>query len=105
MTAPSAVPVKTGVDAIVQQVLAQPGLSRAHEAQLFTENFFRQVPADDIACRDAASWARLTMAMFEFMRERRSGQSKIRVFNPVPEQDGMVLHIRPLTLQPKIHHE
>ncbi|MFZ2235915.1 MAG: NAD-glutamate dehydrogenase domain-containing protein, partial [Dokdonella sp.] len=88
MTAPSAVPVKSGVDAIVKKVLAQPGLSRAHEAQVFTENFFRQVPADDIASRDAESWAKLVMAMFEFMRERRSGQAKIRVFNPVPEQDG-----------------
>ncbi len=88
MTAPIAVPVKSGVDAIVKQVLARPGLSRAHEARIFTENFFRQVPADDIASRDAESWAKLTMAMFEFMRERRSGQAKIRVFNPVPEQDG-----------------
>ena len=88
MTAPSAVPVKFGVDAIVTQVRAQPGMLRVDEAQAFTENFFRQVPADDIASRDAESWAKLAMAMFEFMRERRPGQAKIRVFNPVVEQDG-----------------
>ncbi|MEO7917294.1 MAG: NAD-glutamate dehydrogenase, partial [Dokdonella sp.] len=87
MSASSETPVATSVAAIVEQVLAQPGLSRAREAQIFTERFFHLVPADDVASRDASEWAKVAMAMFEFMRERRVGNAKIRVFNPV-EADG-----------------
>ncbi len=73
---------------ILKLVTAQPGSSREREARTFAGHFFRHVPADDITSRDPAEWARIALYMFEFVRQRKAGTAKIRVFNPIAAHDG-----------------
>ena len=77
-----------GLESILKHIQAQPGSSRQRELQAFAGHFFRHVPADDISGRAAEEWARIALHMFEFVRERKPGTAKIRVFNPLPAQDG-----------------
>jgi glutamate dehydrogenase len=88
MNAPIAAPDDPRLDSILKHITAQPGSSRQRETQAFAGHFFRHVPADDIVGRDALEWARIALYMFEFVRQRKPGGAKIRVFNPLAAQDG-----------------
>ncbi len=88
MTASVAASEDPRLDAILKHITAQPGSSRQRETQAFASHFFRHVPADDIGSREPAEWARIALYMFEFVRQRKPGGAKIRVFNPLPAQDG-----------------
>ncbi|MBX3693524.1 MAG: NAD-glutamate dehydrogenase [Dokdonella sp.] len=76
------------LESILKHISAQPGSSRQRETQAFASHFFRHVPSDDIGSREPAEWARIALYMFEFVRQRKPGTAKIRVFNPLSAQDG-----------------
>ncbi len=88
MNAQNAVSEHSRLDAILSQITAQPGSSRQRETTAFASHFFRHVPADDIAGREPVEWARIALYMFEFVRQRKAGGAKIRVFNPHAAQEG-----------------
>ncbi len=88
MNAPTAASDASRLDAILKHITAQPGSSRQRETQAFADHFFRHVPAEDIEGRNPAEWARIALYMFEFVRQRKAGGTKIRVFNPLGAQDG-----------------
>ena len=88
MTIQSATAENNRLASILQHITAQPGSSRQREVQAFAGHFFRHVPADDIGGRDPGEWARIAQYMFEFVRQRKPGTAKIRVFNPSAAHDG-----------------
>jgi len=88
MNASKAASDASRLDSILSHVKAQPGTSRQRETAIFASHFFRHVPADDVAGRDALEWARIALFMFEFLRQRKPGGAKIRVFNPLAAQEG-----------------
>src|SRR5690606_29212718 len=73
---------------VLGQISSQAGAARQRDTQAFAAHFFRHVPADDIASRDAADWARIAQYMFEFIRQRAAGTAKIRVFNAQSAEEG-----------------
>ena len=55
---------------------------------LFVGRFYRRTPPEDIDGRSAESLRRAAERMFAFMRERRPGSDKLRVYDPDPKRDG-----------------
>ncbi|HEX5124541.1 MAG TPA: NAD-glutamate dehydrogenase, partial [Rhodanobacteraceae bacterium] len=81
-TAPSGTSAKSDVDAIMSTLAAQLSGAKLRDAQTFAIDFLRRVPAEDLASRDAAQWAAVVQSGLEFLRERKPGAAKLRVFNP-----------------------
>lgn len=54
----------------------------------FLKAFYRQVPADDLIGWKAENLALVANAVCDFSLERKSGQDKVRVFNPDKKKDG-----------------
>jgi glutamate dehydrogenase len=77
-------PLDPVLDAL-KQALPAP---RLKEASAFAEVFFRRVPDDELASRPAAHWAALAIDFLAFLRERRVGSAKVRVFNPSLDEHG-----------------
>ena len=84
-TAPTGTSAKTDVDAILSQLATQLSGARLRDAQTFAAEFLRRLPAEDLAAHDAAHWAATVQGALEFLRERRPGGAKVRVFNPSVE--------------------
>src|ERR1700752_3890131 len=84
-TAPIGTSAKTDVDAILSQLATQLSGARLRDAQSFASEFLRRLPAEDLAARTPAQWAATVLGAHEFLRERRPGSAKVRVFNPSGE--------------------
>ncbi|MGH7061186.1 MAG: NAD-glutamate dehydrogenase, partial [Stellaceae bacterium] len=50
--------------------------------------FYRHVPAPDVAARSPRDLAGAALSLWRFAGRRRPGQAKIRVYNPDPAADG-----------------
>src|SRR5689334_880238 len=85
-TAPSGTSAKSDVDSILSTLAAELSGTKLRDAQTFAVEFLRRVPAEDLALRDGKQWASLVQGALEFLRERRPGTAKLRVFNP--DADG-----------------
>ena len=55
---------------------------------LFVGRFYRRTPPEDLDGRSAESLRRAAAHMFDFIRERRPGSDKLRVYDPDPDRDG-----------------
>ncbi|WP_345782615.1 NAD-glutamate dehydrogenase domain-containing protein [Dokdonella sp.] len=87
MTAQGA-PASTTVESILAQQSSRLSGERLRDAQAFTSEFLSRVPGDELASRTAAEWAVLAQGVFDFARERRSGEAKVRVANAVEGEHG-----------------
>ena len=82
-------PADATIDAIFIEL--QPHLSSAaqvQQARTFVNQFFSRVAEDDVAVRDAKTWAALLRGLMDFIRVRASNAPSVRVFNPSLENDG-----------------
>ncbi|WP_347262610.1 hypothetical protein, partial [Rudaea sp.] len=82
-------PADTTIDAILTEL--QPHLSSAaqvQQARTFVSQFFSRVAEDDVAVRDAKTWAALLHGLMDFIRVRAANTPSVRVFNPSLENDG-----------------
>ncbi len=70
---------------------ALPG-PRFKEAAAFSEIFYRRLPDDELRSQPAAHWAAMATDFLAFMRERRAGSAKVRVFNPTLDEHGWESH-------------
>jgi len=61
---------------------------RLKEARLLAEAFCRRIPEEDFRSRSAADWAGMLAGLQAFIRERRAETPKVRLFNPVLDEDG-----------------
>jgi len=78
----------SAADAILQQIQSRLGPAQAREAQVFASHFLRRVSQDDLAARPPETWAALVLGLLEFVRVRKPGVPRVRVFNPALEQNG-----------------
>jgi glutamate dehydrogenase len=69
----------------VRELLADDG---ADHAEAFVRQFYRWVSPDDIAERDALDLYGLAIGQLGLARERRPGETKLRVYNPLFETHG-----------------
>src|SRR5262249_49049394 len=83
-----AVPDVTDLDAILNLLADQLTGQRLRDMQTFAREFLRRVSPEDLAARSAAEWVAIATSAFEFTRERRAGQAKLRVFNPNAAENG-----------------
>ena len=82
-------PADITIDAILSEL--QPHLASAaqvQQARVFVGQFFNRVAEDDIAVRDAKTWAALLRGLLDFIRVRSANTPSVRVFNPTLENDG-----------------
>ncbi|MET0973132.1 MAG: NAD-glutamate dehydrogenase domain-containing protein, partial [Thermoleophilaceae bacterium] len=69
----------------VRELVADDG---ADDAEAFVRQFYRWVSPDDLVDRDALDLYGLAVGQLGFARERRPGETKIRVYNPQFETHG-----------------
>ncbi len=58
------------------------------QAREFAMEFFRRAPADELLHVPAAEHAGLASRFFEFARERRAGEVRLRIYNPEESEHG-----------------
>ena len=78
----------TTVAAILQQIQARVAPAQNAQAQMFANQFFKRVSADDVAARPAETWTGLIIGLIDFMRVRKPGTPNVRVFNPSLRDNG-----------------
>jgi glutamate dehydrogenase len=61
---------------------------QAVRAQQFVRQFYQWVPEEDLADRDPRDLFGAALSQWRLAQRRRRGQTKLRVYNPHPEQDG-----------------
>ncbi len=76
------------IDSILQQVKSHSDDATATRLAEFAASFFSRVPIEDLAAHDAERWARITLDMYAFVRERAPATTKVRVFNPTLAEHG-----------------
>ena len=82
-----AIPAVT-LDSIRSAAKALVPTDRQQDVLAFTDAFYSQLPAEELALRSASVWAAIAMSNRAFADQRNAGQAKIRVFNPTPV-DGL----------------
>jgi glutamate dehydrogenase len=81
----------TPVDPILAHQSRQLSGAALRDAQAFTAEFLRRVPADEIAERPPQAWSALACSMLAFARERAPGVARVRVFDPSGGEHGYEL--------------
>ncbi len=83
-----ALQASTPASRLLEEVIARLPGARSAEAQVLVPALLARAPAEELALRDAADWAALTLDLLDFLRVRRSGHAAVRVFNPVRAKHG-----------------
>ncbi len=79
---------KSDVKSILQQITNRLGAGQSIQATSFARHLLGRVSNDDIAARSVDAWAGLIPDLLEFVRERKAGVPKVRVFNPSLAENG-----------------
>ena len=86
--ADSSAPVVTPLDPVFEAIKQAVPAPRQREALAFAAGFYRRLPQDELLTHEAAHWAALAVDFMGFLRERRVGTAKVRVFNPQRDEHG-----------------
>jgi glutamate dehydrogenase len=78
----------SAVDPILQQLKQRLGAAHGAQAQVFASHFFKRVSEEDIATRSPESWTAVVAGLYDFIRVRKPGAPRVRVFNPTQAHDG-----------------
>ncbi|GIX35649.1 MAG: glutamate dehydrogenase [Lysobacteraceae bacterium] len=62
--------------------------TRLKDATALAEAFGRRLGEEDLAARSPEQWAALLAGFLDFMRDRKPGTAKLRVFHPKAEEEG-----------------
>ncbi|HWY93301.1 MAG TPA: NAD-glutamate dehydrogenase [Chthoniobacterales bacterium] len=76
---------------IIEKVVAQFRGTAAEgriQAETFIRQYYRQVDPEDLAERSISNLCGAVLAHLNFIKEFKSGTSKLRVYNPKSEKDG-----------------
>ena len=79
---------ETLIDEVCSRVRELVSEDGAEDAEAFVRQFYRWVSPDDLVDRDALDLYGLAVGQLGFARERRPGETKIRVYNPQFETHG-----------------
>jgi glutamate dehydrogenase len=72
---------RTLLDPILDALNRRLPAPRQGDAAALARRFFGRMPEDELAARSPELWAALVADLLEFMRERRPGAPKLRIFN------------------------
>jgi glutamate dehydrogenase len=78
----------TLLDPILDALAERLPAPRHADAAAFARRFFARMPADELAARAPELWAALLADLIEFVRERKPGAPKLRIFNPQLGEGG-----------------
>jgi len=78
----------TDVAAVLDQLAHRVAAAQAPQAQAFAAQLFKRLDAEDLAARTAETWAALALGLLDFLRVRRPGTPRVRVFNPNQQDHG-----------------
>jgi glutamate dehydrogenase len=78
------------IDKIVSSRVQSEALPNRRQIKRFLQQYFAEVPVEDMAGRSERAMARAALEHLEFGTKRRKGRALLRVFNPTEEQDGYV---------------
>jgi glutamate dehydrogenase len=77
---------------IVKEILAArvdfAPLSSRQQVRRFLEQYVANVPVEDLEGRSTRTMARIALSHLEFGAGRRSGQARLRIYNPTEEEHG-----------------
>ncbi|WP_299437883.1 NAD-glutamate dehydrogenase [uncultured Rhodospira sp.] len=76
------------VRALVSERLAAADGTDAAQATRFVDAFFAHVPPADIVRHDPETLYGIALSALAFLRHRRPGEARVRVYNPIYEQHG-----------------
>ncbi|MGY6588196.1 MAG: NAD-glutamate dehydrogenase [Wenzhouxiangella sp.] len=73
------------LDAIVERVASEKG---GKEKAAFAQRFYQRLPFGEFESAEVGPLAALVRGLFDFASQRRSGEVKLRIFNPEASQEG-----------------
>ncbi len=76
------------LDRVVDRVREQMPEDRVSQAEEFARQYYSWIPREDLEGRSTVDLYGAAMAHFNFAYVRAPGESKVRVYNPVYEEDG-----------------
>jgi len=76
------------LDAVVERVRERLSAEEAGPCESFVRQYFRWVPADDLAGRSTLDLYGMALAHWRLAQQRSPGEAAIRVYNPQFEQHG-----------------
>jgi glutamate dehydrogenase len=76
------------VESVLERVRDELPEDEATLCEPFVRQYYRWVPAEDLARRSEAELFGAAVAHWRLARVRRPGETKLRVLNPVAERDG-----------------
>ncbi|MDJ0699039.1 MAG: NAD-glutamate dehydrogenase [Woeseiaceae bacterium] len=76
------------VDKIVSSRVQSKTLSGRQQIKLFLNQYFANVPYEDLQGRSERVMARIALDHLEFANKRRKGRALLRIYNPVEETHG-----------------
>ncbi|MCH9696371.1 MAG: NAD-glutamate dehydrogenase [Gammaproteobacteria bacterium] len=79
---------KSIVDTITSSRVRSKALKHASQTKQFLQQYFADVPVEDLVGRPEKTMARAALDHLEFGTRRRRGQALLRIFNPTEEEHG-----------------
>ena len=76
------------VDAIINSRVRTKTLSKPSQTRKFLQQYFADVPVEDLRGRSPKTMARAALDHLEFGTRRRRGQALLRLFNPSEKEHG-----------------
>jgi glutamate dehydrogenase len=76
------------IDGVVERVHESLPADEATKCEAFVRQYYRWVPAEDLASRSSLDLHGAALAHWGFAQQRAPGATKIRVYNPELEQHG-----------------
>ena len=76
------------VDKIVSSRVHSDSLHDRRQARRYLQQYFAEVPVEDLQGRDEAIMARVALDHLDFGAKRRKGRALLRIFNPTEEEHG-----------------
>ena len=76
------------VDAIIHSRVRTKTLGKASQTRKFLQQYFADVPVEDLRGRSPKTMARAALDHLEFGARRRRGQALLRLFNPTEKEHG-----------------
>src|SRR5918999_1022558 len=76
------------IDTVCSRVRERVGDDEAPQVEEFVRQYYRWVPPEDLAGRSPLDVYGAALAHWNFLRKRRPGETKVRVYNPQFEQHG-----------------
>lgn len=79
---------QTIVDAITKSRIRTKSLSKPSHIRIYLQQYFADVPVEDLQGRPPKAMARAALDHLEFGARRRRGQALLRIFNPTKKEHG-----------------